>query len=77
MDRGSFAERDLTKVNEHLFSGWSVKYMVIYAPMFFAVVDLAGFLQIMDVIPQRLFIARECFQVSVLDELSFQDIVDR
>ena len=77
MDRGLFGESDLTKVNEHLFSGRGIKHMVIDAPVFFTGVDLTALLQIMYVVPQCLLIARERFQVSVLNELFFQDIVDR
>ena len=51
--------------------------MVIDAPVFFTGVDLTALLQIMYVVPQCLLIARERFQVSVLNELFFQDIVDR
>ena len=76
MDCCILTEPNLSEVDEHLLARRSVKHMVVDAPVFFACIDLTGFFQVVHVVPECLFIARQTFQIAVFDELFFKDIVD-
>ena len=77
MDRRLLIESDFTEVDQHLFPGRGVEYMVINAPVFCPGIDLTGFLQIVNVVPKGLLVAGEILQIAVFDEFLFQKIVNR
>ncbi len=76
MDRLLFIDHVRSKVDKHLFTRWSIEYMIIDAAMFFALIDLYGLFQVLDVITKRLLIPRKTVILTVFYGLLFQGIID-
>ena len=70
-------KRHLSEIYQHLLPGRGIKDMVINTSMFIAGIDLARFLQMVYIVSERLFIARKAIVFSILDELFFEDVVNR
>ena len=70
-------DRLFAKVDQHLLTGRSIKYMVVDPTMIVTGIYLTGILQIVHVVAQRLFITGKRFVISVFYELLFQKIIDR
>lgn len=80
-DGGDFANKRikhifLTEVDQHLFSGWGVKNIIIDTPVLWSSVDLFRIFKVMDVVPERLLVSGKFFIVSVFNEFFFQNIVN-
>jgi hypothetical protein len=67
----------LPEVNQYLFTGWSIEYMVIDPPVIRLIFNDSATGEIMDVISQCLLIARKGNCRTILNEFLNENIVDR
>ena len=67
----------LSEINEHLLTGRCIEYMIIDPCAPGRSLDDGVLPEIADIVPERLFISRQGFEIAVFNELLFQDVIHR